>query len=58
MELNLPGIHNVYNALASIAVGMELNLSFDIMADALGTLQGVQRRLEIKGTSQWCAHCG
>ncbi len=49
MELNLPGIHNVYNALASIAVGMELALSFDTMATALRTLQGVQRRLEIKG---------
>ena len=50
VALNLPGIHNVGNALASIAVGMELNLSFETMASALSTLQGVQRRLEIKGT--------
>jgi UDP-N-acetylmuramate--alanine ligase len=47
--LNLPGIHNVYNALASIAVGMELDISFDVIKSALQTVEGVQRRLEIKG---------
>jgi UDP-N-acetylmuramate--alanine ligase len=47
--LNLPGIHNVYNSLASIAVGMELDISFDVIKSALQTVEGVQRRLEIKG---------
>ena len=47
--LNLPGIHNVYNALASVAVGIELNISFDVIKSALQTVEGVQRRLEIKG---------
>jgi len=47
--LNLPGIHNVYNALASIAVGLELDLEFSEIARALETLQGVQRRMEVKG---------
>jgi UDP-N-acetylmuramate--alanine ligase len=47
--LNLPGIHNVYNALAAIAVGLELDLEFAQIAGALETLQGVQRRMEIKG---------
>ncbi len=47
--LNLPGIHNVYNALAAIAVGLELDLAFDEITLALETLQGVQRRMEIKG---------
>jgi UDP-N-acetylmuramate--alanine ligase len=47
--LNLPGIHNVYNSLASIAVGMELDIPFDVIKSALQTAEGVQRRLEIKG---------
>ncbi|MEE4605231.1 MAG: UDP-N-acetylmuramate--L-alanine ligase [Desulfobacteraceae bacterium] len=47
--LNLPGIHNVYNATASIAVGLELDVPMDAIESALQTLEGVQRRLEIKG---------
>jgi UDP-N-acetylmuramate--alanine ligase len=49
ITLNLPGIHNVYNALASIAVGIELDIPFDVIKSALQTAEGVQRRLEIKG---------
>ncbi|MFO7665414.1 MAG: UDP-N-acetylmuramate--L-alanine ligase [Desulfobacterales bacterium] len=52
IALNLPGIHNVYNSLASIAVGLELDIPFDVIREALGTLQGVQRRLEIKGEAK------
>ena len=51
INLNLPGIHNVYNATASIAVGVELNIDFDQIKKALETVEGVQRRLEIKGES-------
>jgi UDP-N-acetylmuramate--alanine ligase len=47
--LNLPGIHNVYNATASIAAGLELDVPMDAIESALQTLEGVQRRLEIKG---------
>jgi UDP-N-acetylmuramate--alanine ligase len=47
--LNLPGIHNVYNATASIATGVELDVPLEAIASALQTLEGVQRRLEIKG---------
>jgi len=47
--LNLPGLHNVYNATASVAVGLELSIPFENIQTALETLQGVQRRLEIKG---------
>ncbi|MBT8373048.1 MAG: UDP-N-acetylmuramate--L-alanine ligase, partial [Deltaproteobacteria bacterium] len=49
INLNLPGIHNVYNATASIAVGIELEIPFEAIKTALETLEGVQRRLEIKG---------
>lgn len=49
ITLNLPGMHNVYNALAGIAVGIELDIPFPVIKNALETLEGVQRRLEIKG---------
>ncbi len=49
ITLNLPGKHNVLNALSSIAVGIELGISFGVIKEALEKLQGVQRRLEIKG---------
>ncbi|MAF33759.1 MAG: UDP-N-acetylmuramate--L-alanine ligase [Desulfobacterales bacterium] len=47
--LNLPGIHNVYNALSGVVVGMELGIPFDKIRQGLETVEGVQRRLEIKG---------
>ncbi|MEE8399923.1 MAG: UDP-N-acetylmuramate--L-alanine ligase [Desulfobacterales bacterium] len=47
--LNLAGVHNVNNALASIGVGIELDIPFDVIKEALETLEGVQRRMEIKG---------
>ena len=49
ITLNLPGLHNVYNATASIAVGIELDVPFTAIKSALETIEGVQRRLEIKG---------
>ncbi|PIP35719.1 MAG: UDP-N-acetylmuramate--L-alanine ligase [Desulfobacterales bacterium CG23_combo_of_CG06-09_8_20_14_all_52_9] len=49
MVLNLPGIHNVSNALAAVGVGMELGIGFEKIREALASVQGVQRRLEIKG---------
>jgi UDP-N-acetylmuramate--alanine ligase len=47
--LNLPGMHNVYNSLAGIAVGMELEIPFEKIRWALETLEGVHRRMEVKG---------
>lgn len=49
--LNLPGIHNINNALASISVGLELDIPFDRIKSALEKLEGVQRRMEIKGNT-------
>ncbi len=49
VELNLPGIHNVYNSMASVAIGMELGIPFDSILDALKDIEGVQRRLQVKG---------
>jgi len=52
VQLSLPGIHNVYNSMASIAIGMELGIAFDDIQRALKDIEGVQRRLEVKGTSR------
>jgi len=41
------GNHNVCNTLAAVAVGMELNMDFPAIADALKNFSGVQRRFEI-----------
>jgi UDP-N-acetylmuramate--alanine ligase len=49
IDFSLPGKHNVYNALATICVGLELEIPFAIIADALASFQGVQRRLQFKG---------
>ncbi len=48
-KLNLPGIHNVYNATASIVVATELDIPVARIQAALQSLAGVQRRLEVKG---------
>ena len=48
-KLNLPGVHNVYNATASIAVAIELDIPVARIQSALQSLSGVQRRLEVKG---------
>lgn len=47
--LAMPGMHNVYNALAAIAVGVELDIPLADIKRSLETAEGVQRRLEIKG---------
>ena len=49
ITLNLPGVHNVTNCLASIACGRELGIDFPVIKKALETIQGVKRRLEKKG---------
>ncbi len=52
MKINIPGVHNVKNALATIAVSMELGIGFAEIAAALGSFTGVNRRFEIKGELQ------
>jgi UDP-N-acetylmuramate--alanine ligase len=47
--LNTPGLHTVYNSLAAIAVALELEINFDIIAKSLAGFGGVQRRLQLKG---------
>ncbi len=43
-----PGDHNVLNALAAVAVGLELDINFDHIREGLKDLGGLKRRFEIK----------
>ncbi|MCG8687631.1 MAG: UDP-N-acetylmuramate--L-alanine ligase [Desulfobacterales bacterium] len=47
--LNIAGQHNILNAMAGIATGLELNIPFETIKKALEKIKGVKRRLEIKG---------
>jgi UDP-N-acetylmuramate--alanine ligase len=49
LVLNVPGLHNLRNALAAVAVGLELGLPFDRIATGLGDFRGVERRFEVRG---------
>ncbi|MFC1569642.1 UDP-N-acetylmuramate--L-alanine ligase [bacterium] len=48
IRLQLPGIHNVRNSLAALAVGLELEIPFKTIKDALESFTGVHRRFEMK----------
>lgn len=49
ITLNVPGEHNVLNALAACAVALQCEVDPDVIADALSEFGGVYRRFEIKG---------
>jgi UDP-N-acetylmuramate--alanine ligase len=49
IKVGVPGEHNMKNALAAIAVGLETGVSFEDIANALGQFTGVYRRFEVKG---------
>jgi UDP-N-acetylmuramate--alanine ligase len=49
LALNVPGLHNVYNALAAVVVGMDLDLRFEVIRDALADFTGVDRRFQVRG---------
>ncbi|MCE7951825.1 MAG: UDP-N-acetylmuramate--L-alanine ligase, partial [Xanthomonadales bacterium PRO7] len=49
VELNLPGLHNVRNALAAAAVGWQLGIDAPTIARALEKFQGVGRRFQNRG---------
>ena len=49
VKLNVPGLFNVYNALAATAVAREMDLSFPVIREGLQSFTGVHRRLEVRG---------
>lgn len=52
VELQVPGMHNVYNALATLATAAFLGVPLEEAAWALGEFQGTGRRFEIRGDAQ------
>ena len=50
IQLNVPGVHNVYNALACIASASFHGIDFDIIKSALQKFIGARRRFEYKGS--------
>jgi UDP-N-acetylmuramate--alanine ligase len=47
--LHVPGVHNVLNATAAIAVGVGLDVGVDAIRTALDQFRGVDRRFQLKG---------
>jgi UDP-N-acetylmuramate--alanine ligase len=52
VRVPLAGEHNVQNALATLAVALELDVSFDAAAAALASFPGIERRFERKGAAR------
>ncbi len=52
IELQMPGLHNVRNALAAVAVGLELEIDFANIQKGLAKFTGVQRRFQKVGEEQ------
>jgi UDP-N-acetylmuramate--alanine ligase len=51
-HLRIPGFHNVLNATAAIAVGLELEVKPDTMRQALAGFAGVDRRFQVRGNER------
>jgi UDP-N-acetylmuramate--alanine ligase len=49
LDLSVPGRHNLQNALAAVAVGLELGVDFDHIRSGLAGFKGVERRFQRKG---------
>jgi len=49
LTLNVPGRHNLLNALGALAVGLEVGLPFDRIAPGLEEFRGAERRFEVRG---------
>ncbi len=49
LELSVPGHHNLLNALAAVAVGLELGVPFERLAPGLNEFKGAERRFDVRG---------
>ena len=50
VRLNMPGHHNMLNSLGAIAVALDVGVPFDVIAHALQSFKGIERRFSYKGT--------
>lgn len=49
ITMNVTGKHNIQNSLMAAAIGLELDLPFKSIQDALANFSGVYRRFDLKG---------
>jgi UDP-N-acetylmuramate--alanine ligase len=49
LSLAVPGRHNLLNALATVAVGLELDVDFERIAEGFRDFRGAERRFEVRG---------
>jgi UDP-N-acetylmuramate--alanine ligase len=49
LELHVPGLHNVLNATAAVAIAAQLEIAPDAIAEGLRSFRGVDRRFQVKG---------
>ncbi len=50
VKLRVPGLFNVYNSLAAVAVAREMDIPFPVIKEGLKDFVGVHRRLELRGS--------
>lgn len=50
LKLNVPGMHSIQNAMAAVAVGLDLDMPISIILEALESYTGIGRRFELKHT--------
>lgn len=51
-RLHVPGAHNILNAAAAVAVGLELEIPAETIREALAAFRGVERRFQIRGAAR------
>jgi len=51
-HLRVPGVHNVLNATAAIAVGLELEIKLDAIREGIAAFTGVDRRFQTRGVER------
>jgi UDP-N-acetylmuramate--alanine ligase len=52
LQVGVPGVHNLRNALAAVAVGLEVGVEFDRIAAALAAFRGAERRYQTRGAAR------
>ncbi len=50
LKLNVPGTHSILNAMATVAVGIDLDIPIGSILEALEKYSGIGRRFELKTT--------
>jgi len=49
LKLGVPGMHNVLNVMAAVAVGLKMGIKFENIAKSFAKFKNVRRRFETKG---------